>query len=642
MTNALGLPRSTRMLGCVLFSLLSGASLAAITDISPVPLATGSSSIALPNLMFILDDSGSMALDVLPDQVDNNSTCKTRGDGSTACRAGDPPYYAAQFNTIYYNPAYTYTPALNYDGSSFPAQTDPTKVSVNPFVNNTKIDITGQFPETVYCKSSSNNPNSNGSYPNNCRRNGYLTTDNLSAVSSVSFYYPVATTSNHGSNAANVGTYPDATYTTAGTLNGPAFYYTIDPKEYCSDRDLVSCVLATSPSGTAVFPAPVRWCSNTTNANNTSAVSGSQGGSARCQAKYDSSHVYPRFGKFRRVNIVSSVTSYPKAPTRTDCAGTTCTYAQEITNFGNWYAYYRTRMQMMKTAAGRGFATLGDNYRVGFITINPGSPVSSNKYLKIDTFNLSQRQAWYSKFYNQSPSSNTPLREALSRVGRHYAGKKDGINQGMNEDPVQYSCQQNFAFLTTDGYWNSNAGQTISGGAIGNQDNIDLTADPLWSARSNGTYDGAVSGASDTLADVALYYYKTDLRPSGSIGALGTDVSTPLKKEVSKKDFNLEQHMVTSTLGLVDGMMTYKEGYESNTDADNDFYRILNGEKGCAWNGGGNTPCNWPVPQADQPSAIDDLWHAAVNGRGTYYSARDPKTLSDGIEKALATLKSDT
>jgi len=44
--------------------------------------------------------------------------------------------------------------------------------------------------------------------------------------------------------------------------------------------------------------------------------------------------------------------------------------------------YYRTRMQMMKSAAGRAFIPIDDTYRVGFITINPGSPVSSNKYLK--------------------------------------------------------------------------------------------------------------------------------------------------------------------------------------------------------------------------------------------------------------------
>jgi type IV pilus assembly protein PilY1 len=30
--------------------------------------------------------------------------------------------------------------------------------------------------------------------------------------------------------------------------------------------------------------------------------------------------------------------------------GDSCTYAEEMTNYANWYAYYSTRMQAMKTA----------------------------------------------------------------------------------------------------------------------------------------------------------------------------------------------------------------------------------------------------------------------------------------------------
>ena len=50
-------------------------------------------------------------------------------------------------------------------------------------------------------------------------------------------------------------------------------------------------------------------------------------------------------------------------------------------------------------------------------------------------------------------------------MGRHYAGKQDGINNGMTGDPVQYSCQQNFTIMTTDGYWNSQT-ETPGGGPV--------------------------------------------------------------------------------------------------------------------------------------------------------------------------------
>ena len=45
-----------------------GAARAAVTDIADVPLFTSSSTAVKPNLMFILDDSGSMANDHLPDE----------------------------------------------------------------------------------------------------------------------------------------------------------------------------------------------------------------------------------------------------------------------------------------------------------------------------------------------------------------------------------------------------------------------------------------------------------------------------------------------------------------------------------------------------------------------------------------------
>ena len=57
------------------------------------------------------------------------------------------------------------------------------------------------------------------------------------------------------------------------------------------------------------------------------------------------------------------------------------------------------------------------------------------------------------------PQQYTPLRGALSKAGRYYAGKfftggrRDCRRQAR--DPMQYSCQQNFTLLASDGYWNS-------------------------------------------------------------------------------------------------------------------------------------------------------------------------------------------
>ena len=129
---------------------------------------------------------------------------------------------------------------------------------------------------------------------------------------------------------------------------------------------------------------------------------------------------------------------------------------------------------MMKTSAGLAFKEINDTYRVGFTTISYTGVDSTNAgFLNINDFNATNKASWYSKLYNASGNSNTPLRGALSKVGRLYAGQ---LLTGAN-DPVQYSCQQNFTLLSTDGYWNTGT-ETSSYGPfkidnitnVGNQD----------------------------------------------------------------------------------------------------------------------------------------------------------------------------
>ena len=646
---------------------------AAETDIAPAPLGTAPSASVLPNLMFTLDDSGSMGFTWMPDNLRDSKSCKgylfdsdQTGRVLTSClvfpdsgnsswdwdndttpsqQDGDrndpqqpwpagPPQYAAQSNTIYYNPQVTYTPGKDASGNDLPSMDSTTtlgwtKVPINPYVSSNTVDLTSDWPDPVFCKNAFDNPTGS-----NCRRNGFKDASSYLSGGPV----PYASGPFRYSNAQNKtdGTYgwPNATgsssdYRWIRIRFGPPHYYTIVPREYCTDANLTSCTLQTSPSGPYVFPALVRYCQNESMANSDSQQSGNSGGKPRCQAKLDSNHQWMRYGDFYRSDIVPLVTIFIARPNRTDCAAApNCTYAEEMTNFANWFAYYHTRMQTMKTAAGRAFSVMDDRYRVGFLTINASS---SSGYLKIDKFTPTHRQVWYDTFYKQSPSGGTPLREALSRVGRHYAGATSGINSFMPDDPIQYSCQQNYAILTTDGYWNNNAGQDINGNSIGDQDNVDAG----FSTRAAGAFDGNLggtagssAGAADTLADVAMYYYKTDLRPSGPVEKNNVPTTT--------KDTASHQHMVTFTLGLgLDGLMNYRPDYETATTGD--FAKIKNGDpSGCAWTSG---KCNWPQAKRDDPSALDDLWHAAVNGRGKYFSAKDPGSLQTGLTEALAAIQ---
>jgi len=140
-------------------------------------------------------------------------------------------------------------------------------------------------------------------------------------------------------------------------------------------------------------------------------------------------------------------------------------------------------------------------------------------------------------------------------------------------------------------------------------------------------------GPGDTLSDVTEYYYKTDLRspalgnctgaPDLAAGTLGGQVC---KDGVppNGRDSAAWQHMTTYTIGFgLRGTLPYDPNYLTQTTGS--YAQITAGT------------LDWPAPNVEV-AKIDDLWHAAVNGRGRYFSAGSAKLLSD----ALATALSDT
>lgn len=532
----------------------------------------------------------------------------------------------------------------------------------------------------------------------------------ITVTASTTFTYTGSTSGNSSGNVTWVRT---GLYNKVNTISSAPVTYWITPVEYCADVNLTDCkevIPPANPVAPYTIPAYVRYCTSQAQAIAPGAVTGKAGGVTQCQLKYVNMagltvYKYPRYGRFNRDTITSTAAPFGNRPDRSDCAAApNCSYQEEIENYARWYAYYRTRMQMMKTSAGRAFLPFvsaptanppkADRLRVGFITINPTTPngstsagtnVDPSKYLRIDTFSGTQASTWYSKFYSIIPNSSTPLRLALSRAGWIYAGKLGaGLTAGIPaaDDPLQASCQKNYTFLTTDGFWNQGTGEDIAGNALDttkNQDNVDndsrfnagtgnpnpyLNMNPpdYFSSRSSGTFDGYVAGTTQanttagtsagsagTLADIAMYYYRNDLRggvdlagnPTGpstspSTTPSGGDVSTNnVQAKTGAFDFAQHQHMNTFTIGLADGLMRYQPDYDTATTGD--FANIKSAAAGqCFWDGSGT--CNWPLPLADGQSALDDLWHAAVNGRGKFFSAQNPRSLANGLTGALNSL----
>ena len=303
----------------------------------------------------------------------------------------------------------------------------------------------------------------------------------------------------------------------------------------------------------------------------------------------------------------------------------------ERANFANWYTYYRTRILFVKSAIGIALSEVNSNYRLGFTNIYNTSWGGANSgYLPIGDLTATQKSSFYSTLYSQVPNGDTPLQAALYAVGQLFQKKLSGA-----PDPIQYSCQKNFALLSTDGYWNA------SFNAVGDTDGTTSQVNGASVSTQRPFFDGGYSASSNTLADVAYYFWATDLRPAGATGALGTDVSAN-NVSPTPTDPATWQHMDLFTIGLgANGVMTYIPNYATATSGS--YYNILTGAVGaCPGYNSGSTICNWPVPTSNQNTTIDDLWHAAVNGHGTYYSVKNAGQLADGLSDVLNNINAAT
>lgn len=308
------------------------------------------------------------------------------------------------------------------------------------------------------------------------------------------------------------------------------------------------------------------------------------------------------------------------AAERTDCTltGTTasCSYEKEIQNFANWYTYYRSRILTARAGIGRAFAAQGERLRVGFAAINKVSATIDG----IDTrtvvrgvrlFSGTNRTDFFSDLYSHiMPSKGTPLRRALDDVGQYYS--RTDVSGPWSTTPgstggTYPACRQSYTILMTDGYWTEGdefAAQTADARA-----NIDGTSGPTITGPNSQSHTYTATAPfsdarSDTLADVAMYYWKNDLNT-------GSDNKVPK----SMRDPAFWQHMVTFGVGLgVSGTITQTD---VGTIIDN------------------KTDPGWTDPVGSNPGKLDDLLHAAANGRGGFFSAQDPTTFVDSLRKAL-------
>ncbi|WP_151705079.1 pilus assembly protein [Nitrincola alkalilacustris] len=272
---------------------------------------------------------------------------------------------------------------------------------------------------------------------------------------------------------------------------------------------------------------------------------------------------------YTRVEIRSGNT-YARSEDRFDCDDhTACTYQEEIQNFANWYSYHRSRILAARGGIGRAFSQLPASLRVGFGTINQGSNnvdgLSTSSIIRgVRRFASSDRDEFFGLLYDRDvPIAGTPLRNALNDAGTYFSrSDNDGPwsespGQGVDSDHLE--CRQSYSILMTDGYWNG------GGPSLGNVDN---TTGPTITAPDGSTYqytaaDPYRDSRSNTLADVAMHYWNRDLRPAGTATGLDNRVPTSNRNEA------FWQHMVTYGVGLgVEGSIDPEVAWQAVIDGD--------------------------------------------------------------------------
>lgn len=404
--NNLCLSAPLRASGLALAILLAPLAMAAPTDIATAPLWSSVMSNVKPNVLFTLDDSGSMQYGYLPDDAGNFypvSWIDSRTDTFYWAHFG---YLSPQCNGLAYDKTVSYLRPVDATGTTVGAGSP------------TSSELTALF-ETSDASA-------------NTVRAQLLDTEDFSPVSS-------------GPLSVTLKVVAPADYY---FVNQPVTVYDYSAKgRYMVglvtswDRAKKLTIDVKQARGTSAMTTPVVAYGTPTN-----------------QLVYEYTGTEPKMNYSYPVSAVDTTTTFYK-----QCISTINTTpalfrpvimtdkAPDAANYWLWRKYYSTRMDMMKTAMSLAFKDIDDKFRVGFTTILKLDVKPDKRMLDVKDFDKDQKETFYYNLSQAVPLASTPLRGALQKAGRYYAKKMPD----QTYDPVQYSCQKNFLILSTDGYWNT-------------------------------------------------------------------------------------------------------------------------------------------------------------------------------------------
>ena len=564
-----------KTLSCAVFgvTLLCAANSFAAVSQSPLSLTVG----VAPNMLLTLDDSGSMRWAFAPDN--KNSYSATRRAKSSA------------FNPLAYNPAVTYRAPIVFDtsGNEVPLSTSFTSAKVNGY-NSARgtINMSNDYKVTWTYVLESGQATSYG----------YSSTSNRLAENPAADFQASVTATVDGT-------------TTVTTPGGIDFTFKRTSTQTCGRR----CTTTVSCTASATVPGSTSAIATDCSVNgNTLSASLAQKGVPAYYYTYNS-------------------TNAGCTTANDDCYSLRFVTSAEQQNFANWYSFYRNRALATISAAALAFYDLSPAVRLSWQGLGrcvsfdgTDSNCRDNTFQAYTPAHKGQLYAW---LQNINFDQSTYLPAAMKRAGEFLKTatpwQKTPGGTG-NTSQNTYACRASYQIMMTDGLWNESASAPSDFRHDAGTFNL-----PDGRAYSQGApyYDAT----SNTLADLAMHYWSTDLNTNL---ANKVPAYTPFKSNNTTTDYwdarndpATWQHMSNFImgLGLSEALNRTNIPWDGATHKGAGYAALAAGT------------ATWPPAAASGDNAANnvyDLWHAAINSRGEFFSVDSPEAMVQAFSDILS------
>lgn len=623
-------------LKCLLLACITPVAWGAPTDLASAPLHYLNAAQVKPNILFILDDSGSMQWSYLGDEVASNQYENTIGYRSSLC------------NKIYYNPEINYQPPVTAEGNSYPDQDFFSALYDGFQSQSVPVNLATSFMAWRTTKSALPVPANSASahYASDClRTTGECNPTSPPGIANTPtaayyFIYRGNQRDQLGNNSANdhckdipAGGIPASTANWSMMSVGPD-----QQKNFANWFSYYRTRILTMK--TAVSRAFLELGDNFRVGFSAISYGGVDSNNAGF-LKIDTFNTQQKslfYAKLSATNPSSST------PLRGALAKAGQIYAGRLLDAKDDPVQYSCQRNFSILSTDGYWNTSWENASYGPKKIDGSTNVGNQ--------DMDLPRPMYDGS-GTSAGSNPPIYVAQIEVqpvrgsgsgdgyalvteitvnGEQLLTTPDGVNFTANvNDDAELLAYRIASAVGRAGYHALSSGRLVSivapalAGAISALPIVSSNQGLLLTTRSFQPVSANLRTL-NTLADVAAYYYNTDLRTE-ALGNCRGDKNVCVNNVPavgSEPDF---QHMTSYTLGLgANGTLRYQEDYDQSVTGD--FHDIRTGLR------------NWPDPiYFEGAERIDDLWHAAVNGGGKYFNAQNPSALAHALSSTLHSIR---